>query len=77
MKWNSEFARVVSAAQFHNVSYRSIDLTRMVILTFTALFLGDVSRVLEIVECEDIVDLGLCVDNRFCTILDSSLNLLH
>ena len=76
MKWYSEFARVVSAAQFHNVSYRSIGLKR-ILLTFTALFLGDVSRVLEIVECEDIVDLGLCVDNRFCTILDSSLNLLH
>ena len=63
MKWNSEFARVVSAAQFHNVSYRSIDFKRSVILTFTALFLCDVSRVLEIVKCEDIVDLGLCIDD--------------
>ena len=77
MKWNSEFARVVSAAQFHNVSYRSIDLTRMVILTFTALFLGDVSRVLKIVEGENILHLGLCVYDRASAILDSSLDLLH
>ena len=66
MKWYSEFARVVSAAQFHNVSYRSIDLKTNVIatiLTFTALFLGNVSRVLEIIECEYVVDLGLCVDD--------------
>ena len=62
MKWYSEFARVVSAAQFHNVSYRSIGLKR-ILLTFTALFLGDVSRVLEIVKCEYVVDLGLCVDD--------------
>ena len=77
VKWYSEFARVVSAAQFHNVSYRSIDLKRIVILTFTALFFGNVSRVLEIVECEYVVDLGLCVDDWASAILDSWLDLLN
>ena len=77
VKWYSEFARVVSAAQFHNVSYRSIDFKRIVILTFTALFFGNVSRVLEIVECEYVVDLGLCVDDWASAILDSWLDLLN
>ena len=45
-------------------------------LTFSALILADVARVLKVVKCEDVLHLSLSVDDRAGAILDSCLDLL-
>ena len=46
------------------------------ILTFAALVLADVARVLQVVEGEDVLHLGLGVDDGAGAVLHASLNLL-
>ena len=46
------------------------------ILTFAALVLADVAGVLQVVESEDVLHLGLGVDDGTGAVLDTCLNLL-
>ena len=45
-------------------------------LTFSALILADVARVLQVVKGEDVLHLSLSVDDRAGTVFDSCLDLL-
>ena len=45
-------------------------------LTFSALILADVARVLQVVEGEDVLHLSLSVDDRAGTVFDSCFDLL-
>ena len=47
-----------------------------VILTFTALLLGDVALILQVVEGEDVLHLSLGVDNGSGAVLDAGFDLL-
>ena len=47
-----------------------------VILTFAALFLGDVALILQVVEGEDVLHLSLSVDNGSGAVLDAGFDLL-
>lgn len=47
-----------------------------IFLTFAALFLADVSRVLQVVQRENVLHLGLSVDDRASAVLDACLDLL-
>ena len=48
----------------------------LIVLTFTALLLADMARVLQIIQGEDILHLSLCVDDGARSILDAGLDLL-
>lgn len=65
VKWNSEFARVLRAATVTGIG-----------LTFTALLLRDRAGTFKIVEREDVLQLGVCIDDRPAAVLFSLLNLI-
>ena len=78
VKWYSELASVVKAKNICQLqkAMNGLEEYQRCFLTFAALLLADVTRVLQVVQSKDVLHLSLGVDDGTGAVLDAGLNLL-